>query len=275
MAEFAALLQSDPALLRCQLRRLDHAADLCAAPGRVLGIGYFEGGRVLLRKRPVVRPDALEGFAGEVRSEMLVAACRGAAPGGFREEDSEPFRFRHWVFAGAGRIVPPDGRAAVLASLPDFLRRGLVGRSDAELAFLTALSDLHAQTRSLDNVDQDPETAARALASTLARLDAGAKAAGGTVPQTAGLLSNGRMMAAVRRGRPLFYALLEGLPECPVCGIDRDTPETDPRVRPHRRLKAVALTTRTRPEGGVAWIDVPEGHLVTVSRSLHVRLTPL
>jgi predicted glutamine amidotransferase len=274
MAQLFALLQSDPALLRCQLHRLAPAVDLGVRAGKVLGVGYFENGKVLLRKRPATGEATLEGLATDVKSELFVAASHGSGPGGFREEDTEPYRFRNWIFGGTGRILPLGERAKVLAELPVFLQRGMVGPSDAELAFLATLGHIHADSRMLDLLDIEPKVVADALAKTLSRLDGRARESGQPLPQTTAVLSNGRVVAAVRRGKPLSYALLEGLADCPVCGIDRTTKETDPRVRPHRMLKAVALASSPKADG-VQWIDVPDNHIVTVSRSLDVKLIPL
>ena len=274
MAQLVAVLQNDPALLSCQLHRLDRAVDLVTGPGKVVGVGYFENGKVLLRKRPVVGEVTLEAAGADVKSEMFVAASHGLPPGGFREEDTEPYRFRNWVFAGTGRILPLGERQKVVEELPGFLQRGLVGPSDAELAFLATLGHVQAESRLIDALDLPPDVVGRALAKTLARLDVRARESGVALPQTCALVSNGRVVAAIRRGRPLSYALLEGLIDCPVCGIDRTTSERDVRVRPHRMLKAVALATRPRQDG-VQWLDVPDNHLVTISRALEVRLTPL
>lgn len=274
MAQLFAILQSDPALLRCLLRRVEGSVDLRAGPGKALGIGYFENGKVLLRKRPVPAEVSLGKLAGDVKSELLLAASHGSGPGGFREEDTEPYRFRGWVFAGTGRIVPLGERQAVLASLPEHLQRGVQGPSDGELAFLTTLGRIQDETRALDRFDLDPLVAAKALSETLGLLDERARASGVAVPQTTAVLSNGRMLAAVRRGRPLFYSLIEGLAECDVCGLDRTTSESDPRARPHRLVKAVVLATKPKPDG-LQWIEVPDGHLVTVSRSLSIRIAPL
>lgn len=274
MAQLVAVLQSDASLLRCQLHRLDRAVDLAARPGKVVGLGYFENGKVLLRKRPVSAAFTLESLGSDVRSELFVAACHGPGPGGFREEDTAPYRLRNWVFAGTGRILPIGERQKVVASLPTFLQRGLVGPSDAELAFLTTLGHIYAENRVLENLDLEPELVGRALQKTLAQLDARARESNVALPQTCAVLSNGRVVAAVRRGRPLSYALLEGLVDCPVCGIDRSTKDDDPRVRPHRVVKAVVLASGVR-QGGVQWLEVPDNHLVTIGRSLDVRLTPL
>ncbi len=274
MAQLVAVLQNDPALLRCQLQRLERVVDLAVRPGKVVGVGYFENGKVLLRKRPVAGELSLAQAFGDVQSELFLAVSHGVAPGGFREEDTEPYRFRNWVFAGTGQILPLGERQQVIAELPAFLQRGLVGPSDAELAFLATLGHVQAESRMLDALDLSVDVAGRALARTLKRLDERAREAGVPLSQTSVVVSNGRMIAAVRRGRPLSYALLEGLSECPLCGIDRATSERDVRVRPHRMLKAVALATQPRQDG-VQWIEVPEGHLITVSRSFDVRLTPL
>jgi glutamine amidotransferase len=80
-------------------------------------------------------------------------------------------------------------------------------------------------------------------------------------------------MVATRRGGPLNYALLEGIVPCELDGIDMATPEKDPRVRPHRRVKAVAFATRLRSHDG--FIEVPEGSVVSVSRSLQVSVAPI
>jgi len=275
MAQLVALLQSDPALLRCQLHRLDTAVELGAAPGKVVGVGYYENGKVLLRKRPAGQHSySLEALGQDVKSECFVAACHGVKGGVFREEDTEPYRFRSWVFAGTGRIVPVGERSKVIESLPPIMQRGLVGPSDAELAFLTTLGHIYAASRSPEHPDLEAEVAGQGLAKTLAQLDAQASASRQAMPQTCAVLSNGRMLAAVRRGKPLSYALLEGLVECPVCGVDRSANDRDPRVRPHRTLKAVVLASRPKIDG-VQWVDVPDNHLITVSRNLAVRVTPL
>lgn len=276
MAQLIALLTSNPMRLRCQVRRVDDAIDLGAGPGQVVGVGYHDNGKVLLRKRPgMPEGSRIESLVGDVCSELLLATSHPVGPTGFREENSEPYRFRGWLFGGVGRILPLGERQAVLATLPDFLSLGALGQTDAELAFLLTLFHIHTTSRKLDHIDLDPSVPADALAKTLAQLDERARSAGVPRPETAAVLSNGRMLAAVRRGRPLSYALLEGLQECPICEIDRTTPDDDPRVRPHRTLKAVVLASKTKPGSGLQWIDVPDNHLLTVSRTFDVKMRPI
>jgi hypothetical protein len=79
------------------------------------------------------------------------------------------------------------------------------------------------------------------------------------------------VMVATRRGGPLHYALLEGIVPCAVHGIDVATPESDPGVRAHRRAKAVAFASRLRSPNG--FIEVPDGSVVAVTRSLQVTVS--
>ena len=85
--------------------------------------------------------------------------------------------------------------------------------------------------------------------------------------------TNGRILAATRRGNPLFYALLEGILPCDREGIAAGAKETDPRIGAHRRVKAVCFATHLRSPNG--FIEVPAASVVTVSRALQVKVTSL
>lgn len=268
MAQLVAVLQSQAALLPCLLAQLDARLGGPPAPGQAMGLGYFENGKVLLRKRPVPPGGASWAtLAGDVQSEVVVGSVHAPAAAGYLEENTQPFRFRAWLFAGVGRILPLGERAGVLASLPDFLGRGVTGQSDAELAFLVTLSHVLEEARSLDLLALEPDVAARALSRTLAALDARAEQVSAPRAETCAVISNGRMLAAVRRGRPLFYRLVEGLQSCERCDL-----EAEPRA--HRQARAVVLATYPNPSDA-SWIEIPDRHLVTVSRSLALRLSPL
>lgn len=273
MAQLVAVLQSQAALLPCLLDQLDARLGFSPAPGQAMGVGYFENGKVLLRKRPVAPGGtSLAKLAGDVHSEVLVASVHSPGPAGYLEENTQPHRFRAWLFAGAGRILPLGERAHVLASLPEFLRRGVTGQSDAELAFLVTLGHVLEEARSLDLLALEPDVAARALARTLATLDARAEQVTAPRAETCAVVSNGRMLAAVRRGSPLYYRLVEGLQSCERC--DLDAADAEPRARAHRQARAVVLATHPHAADRT-WIEIPDRHLITVSRSLALRLTPL
>jgi len=279
MGALVAILQNDPNLLRCQLARLDKSVSLADAdaPPDAYGFGHYAGGSVLLGKRPTGAPPGLSltELVGKIDSEALLVHARRATVGKAKDENTHPFRFRRWLFAHDGTI---DGfdlvKSKLVASLPDFLRRQIMGDTDSEHAFMAFLKVLKDEGR-LDDLDLDAQVAARALARTVRQIETWRREAGEQKPcRLTFAATNGRILVATRRGGPLHYALLEGIVPCALDGIDLNTPESDPRVRPHRLVKAVALTTRLGAHRN-GFIEVPEGSALAVSRSLQVDVSPL
>lgn len=279
MGALVAILQNDPNLLRCQLKRLEAHALL--RDGDLLpdayGFGHYSGGSVLLGKRPTGAPVALSlpELVGKAESEAIVAHARRATVGKAKDENTQPFRFRRWLFAHDGTIEGFDRvKPKLVAGLPDFLRRNVAGDTDSEHAFMWFLKLLKDEGR-VDDLDLDAQTVGRALARTVRQIEAWCREAD-VVQKPSGLtfvVTNGRSMAATRRGGPLHYALLEGIVPCALDGIDLSTPESDPRLRPHRLVKAVAFASRLGESSG--FLEVPEGSVVAVSRSLQVTVSPI
>jgi predicted glutamine amidotransferase len=278
MGALVAILQSDPNLLRCQLKRLESHA-LLQDPDRLpdaYGFGHYAGGSVLLARRPTGAPAqlSLPELVGKLDSEALLVHARRATVGKAKDENTQPFRFRRWLFAHDGTIEGFEHiRPKLLAGLPDFLRRQLAGDTDSEHAFLWFLKLLKDEGR-IDLLDLDAAVAGRALARTVKQIEAWQREAGEQRPSRLTFVAtNGRIMAATRRGGPLHYALLEGIVPCSVHGIELTTPESDPNVRPHRTAKAVAFATRLGNQSG--FLEVPEGSIVSVSRSLQVTVSAI
>jgi glutamine amidotransferase len=278
MGALVAILQSDPNLLRCQVDRLD--AHVSLAEGDPLpdayGFGHYGGGSVLLGKRPTGAPHplGLRELVGQLDSEALLVHARTATVGKAKDENTHPFRFRRWLFAHDGTVEGFERvRPKLVAALPDFLRRNVMGETDSEHVFMWFLKLLKDEGR-LDELDLDAGTAARALAGTVRQLEAWGREAGIQRPSRLDLVAtNGRIMVATRRGGPLHYALIEGIVPCTVHGVDLRTPESDPALRPHRLVKAVAFASRLRSPNG--FIEVPEGSVVAVTRTLQVSLSAI
>jgi glutamine amidotransferase len=278
MGALVAILQSDPNLLRCQVTRLESHVSL--RDGEALpdayGFGHYGGGSVLLGKRPTGAPTplGLGEIVGRVDSEALLVHARYASIGNAKDENTQPFRFRRWLFAHDGTVEAFDRvKPRLTAALPEFLRRNIMGDTDSEHAFMWFLKALKDEKR-IDELDLDAGVAARALAGTVRQLEAWSREAGAQRPSRLNFVAtNGRIMVASRRGGPLHYALLEGIVPCALHEIDLQSPESDPRVRPHRRVKAVAFANRLLSPNG--FIEVPEGSAVAVSRTLQVTVMPL
>jgi glutamine amidotransferase len=148
-----------------------------------------------------------------------------------------------------------------------------MGETDSEHAFALFLKVLR-DAGDADDLDLDPSVAGRALALTIKRIDELCRAAGAQRSSTLGFVAtNGRILAATRRGTPLFYALLEGILPCDREGITASAKETDPRFGPHRRVKAVCFASHLLLANG--FIEVPEASVVTVSRTLQVKVSSL
>jgi glutamine amidotransferase len=232
---------------------------------------------VLLGKRPTGAPAALSlpELVGRVNSEALLAHARRATIGKAKDENTHPFKFRRWLFAHDGTIEGfAEVRPRLLAALPDFLRRSVMGETDSEHAFMLFLEHLRAESGGVDGLDLAPQAAGRAMARTIRQLEAWSREAGAQRPsRLVFAATNGRVLVASRRGGPLHYALLEGIVPCPIHDLALDTPESDPRVRPHRHVKAVCFATRLAAPNG--FIEVPEGSVVSVSRALQVTVTGL
>jgi predicted glutamine amidotransferase len=279
MGAIVAILQSDPNLLLCQVARLEAHVSLRDEGERLpdaYGFGHYGGGSVLLGKRPTGASHLLRlgELVGRVESEALIAHARTATVGNTKDENTHPFRFRRWLFAHDGTVEAFDHvRPKLMAGLPDFLRRNLMGDTDSEHAFLWFLKLLKDGNR-LDDLDLDAVVAARALAGTVKQLDAWSREAGAQRASRLNFVAtNGRIMVASRRGGPLHYALLEGIVPCALHEITVASPESNPRVRPHRRVKAVAFANRLASQNG--FLEVPEGSVVAVSRSLQVTVSPI
>jgi glutamine amidotransferase len=278
MGALVAVLQSDANLLRCQLARL--RAHVSLQEGEELpdayGFGYYQAGNVLLGKRPTGAPGplSLPDLVGRVDSEALIVHARRAVVGKAKDENTHPFRFHRWLFAHDGTIEGFDlVKPKLLAELPDHLRRSIGGDTDSEHAFMWFVKLLKDQGV-VDELDVDPQVAGRALARTVRQIEAWCRDVGEQKPsRLCFVATNGRTLVATRRGGPLHYALLEGILPCEPDELGPDAPESDPRVRPHRRVKAVCFASRLLAPNG--FIEVPEGSVVSVSRSLQVSVAPI
>src|SRR5205823_12687116 len=133
---------------------------------------------------------------------LICSGAVGAASRAFNEQMTLPFRFKHWLFATAGQ---PDTlgpiRPPLLKGLPDYLRRSVKGDSGAEGLFFTFLARLRDAGR-LDDHELDAETAARSLAAAVGEAERAFEQRGQPLPGIAAVVSNGRVMAALRRGHP-------------------------------------------------------------------------
>lgn len=270
MAQLLAILTDDPSLLGCQLHRIREAFALRET--EPIGVGSYSDGDVLLASRPAEKgPRELAGLAAGIRSPALLAASRKKT-GLYEEETIDPFRFHRWMFAMAGAVEGFDEvRASLVATIPSFIARQIRSATDREHVFALFLRELHA-AGGLDDPALPAQEAARCMSKAIRALDELCREKGQTRPAPlCAVVTNGRTMAAARRGRPLSYGLLEGMSSCEACGLG-DDPRDEHRQKAHRRAKAVALVTEAT---GGGFIEVPDGSAVAVGRGLEISISSL
>ena len=139
------------------------------------------------------------------------------------------------------------------------------GDSAAEGLFFTFLSRLRDAGR-LDDHELDAETAARSLAAAVGEAERAFEQLGQPLPGMAAVVSNGRVMAALRRGHPLLVGVIDGLLPCARCEIGAGANELDPRVKSHRILRAAMVLSGAQPSEGFR--EVAEREVVAIPRSL-------
>jgi hypothetical protein len=268
VAEFICIHETDASLLPCVLRKLKGSVSL-GPPESAAGVGYFQSDDVLVRKRPLASqpPQFVERIAEGVESEAVLIAS-GSLSRAFKEESTLPIRFKRWLFAVAGQ---PEALApvkdALTAALPQSLRRAARSESAAEALFFTFLSRLRDAGR-LDDADVDAQTAARSLAAAVGEAERAFEQAGQRLPPLAAIVTNGRVLGALRRGHPLQVATIEGLPECAVHEVGPASKDLDPKVRAHRALKAVVLASGAQPQPPEGARELAEGEVLAVPRTL-------
>jgi predicted glutamine amidotransferase len=282
VSRLLAYMGNDPERVRCVLHP---GRKLLVADGARAGIGFYQGGEVLLRRRPKAPVDAAGGpvdlyaIASELHTDVLIGHLRVGTVGAAKNENTHPFRFRSWLFAHHGTIQSfPEVQAELLASVPDFLRRNIRGQTDSEHLFHLFLSFLH-DAGKLDDPLIPAPVAARAISQALALTERLTKSHGGEPSVLDVAVTNGRILIATRHGAPVYFYRLSGVRDCPVCRDPSQGFEPERRSRPrgadHEHLRGVVLVADAQGPVDPPWEEIPDGHLVTVSHELAVTVQPL
>ncbi len=228
------------------------------------GIGFYQGGEVLHKKRPQLSGERVTwaDIAGNVKTDAAIIHLRSATVGDYRAENTHPFRMGQWLFAHVGTVKGFDAlREPMLDSMPDFLRRNVRGTTDSEHVFHSVLSFLH-DTDRLDDVDIDPKVVLGAARSALSLVDRLAQEVSAPAPTLSFLLTNGRMMLAVRRGLPMSY-------------VERELPG-DPRglMRgPGSVLRYVMVVGGNERVSAPQYREIETGQALLIDRELGVTVT--
>lgn len=227
------------------------------------GIGFYQGGEVLHKKRPLPEAESLdwENVAADLRTDCAVFHLRQATVGDFRADNTHPFRMRSWLFAHNGTIHRFDSiRDRLVEQIPDFLRRNIRGETDSEHFFHMILSFLH-DTGQLDNPDADERAVVGAIRSAVALVDRLSAEVGATPATLNLLLTNGRHMFALRRGAPMMFVERRGL---------HTTRPPEAGAAPPDDALRYFFVVSDGEEVPAEYRVVEDGQVVTVDRNLQV-----
>jgi glutamine amidotransferase len=240
------------------------------------GLGFVQGGDVLLRKRPRAETSEVDlyGLARDSRADAVVGRVGLALPnsGGdrpagsnldasVRAEDADPFRFRSWLFGSVSDVSQTafdSVRERVLESTPSFLRRNIRGLSPSEHFFHLFLAFLH-DAGILDQPTPPPTAVHAALRNSLSFVDRLLVQSGSPSLKIALVATNGRCFVATGCAYPMRYLHVEGISDCPVCHANNDRSDARSGRRiPHEALRAVVVEANRDIASRPGWHDIPD-----------------
>jgi glutamine amidotransferase len=241
---------------------LDRCEPLCSARNALRfqshlhphgwGIGWYEAGRVRVRRGllPAHADAAFQRAAHAARSRIVVAHVRDASVGRVAPANTHPFAHGPWLFAHNGTVAGfrrlARVRRAMESEIAPPLRSEIRGDTDSEVCFLLFLTRLPAGARSGGATLGEVR---RALAETTEIVSRIADLPGRPPSSLNFLLSDGRLLAACRRGRTLHAASGAG-----------------PRH---------AFVVASERIGVAPWREVPEGGFVATEDGARVVRGPL
>lgn len=273
MSRLFGFVINDAQRVACALYPAREALVVASAP-EGWGLASYQGGEVLLQRHPKPVVGALDLYraAREQRTDYLVGQVRdGGTPA--KLENTQPFRFRSWVFARSGPAQA--GNAGVLEQVPDFLRRNIRGQDPAETLFHLFLSYLHESNR-LDDPNVKAADVANALGNALGIADSAAVAAGAQPAPANVIATNGRILLAARNGLPMWVRQVNGIHDCAVCAAaSAEDAKRERKRTAHEHVKAVLVVSEPTHIPDVGFEEVPDKTILSVNRELEKSAFPL
>jgi hypothetical protein len=224
------------------------------------GLGYVQGGEILLSRTPRRTTEPLDFFPpiAALRSDCLIGhAAHDHVELG--TEGTQPVRFRRWMMAQDGlATIDDEPWREIVQRIPEFLRRNLRGRTTAELTLHVTLALLHDQAL-LDEPNLPGPVWRHTLAEALALVANGLVRKGVHTDLGNVATSNSRSLAVVRLAGPVYVRRLH---------------VTNDRGQRDEGFRGVLVVASDGPPGDGAE-EVPTGSVVSISRDLRVDITPL
>ncbi len=262
MRHLVAYFGNEPENLACALFSARAALYVRGEAGTVegYGLGFVQGGDVLLQKRPRAETAEVDlyNLVKDTRAEALIGRVGLAHDGSTPAEDADPFRFRSWLFGSIAEL--PDAtferiRDKMLEKTPAFLRRNIRGKASSEHLFHLFLAFLH-DAGILDQPTPAPAAVHAALRNSLTLVDGLLAEIDAAPLEIALAATNGRCFVATGCAYPIRYLGIEGIMDCPVCQARHDAGRIGRRV-PHEGLRALVVEADRNVAKRAGWHEVP------------------
>lgn len=235
------------------------------------GVGTLVSGEALLKRKP--RGDAamrVGTLLSAADGDLTLVRLRAPGPSPRTIENTQPFRFRQWLYADLSPDDQPDERVALRAAIPEFLAANVRGDTVSELRFHVALSALFDEGR-VDDPTIDRAAVMAAMRVAIARSDS---AAGATRPLVT-MLAWPQGIVTFCRAMTVSHVRRQGVRDCPACRRDRGESATVD----HETLRYVMISDTQATESGWRTLGrgtLPEaGIFLSVTRELDVQEHPV
>jgi glutamine amidotransferase len=209
-----------------------------------------------------VTPAYVDGLFGEaaarLQAPVWLAHVRAASTGSVTLENTHPFDFENWAWVHNGTIIKPLHLLSeiIMDNVAPKFRSLRHGTTDTELCFLLFLSEL--SRRAGADLNNPPvETAAAAMRAVVHLLSTICAPFKQNSPTMNFMASNGKILLAVRWGKPL--SILQ-------------------TARTNRLAEAgatEAVFVASEPFDDDEWQEVPERSLVIVDEAGSAKIVPL
>lgn len=271
-----AYIGSDMSLLELALERCGESLVVDdGQPFNGWGLGYYADDRALLRKRPVLLQGRLDlrALVADVHSSSVLCHVRRATRAPARPSNTQPFRFRSWLFSHVGRAADSEAvEKALTERLPDFLLRNVRGETDSEAALHLYFDHLRATSARIDHPVAAPAALIDAMRLTLAEIDRINRDNGAEQPPTLDMLyTSGRMIVATNRSSSrLAWMRIEGLEqvEPPLFAGHH------PKTTEYPQYRGVFVTYDPHGTDG-DWQLVEPEHVLVVDERFEVHTAPI
>ena len=213
-----------------------------------------------------------------IYTRALVAHVRTATVGEPTLANVHPFSVGRYVFGHNGTIPVFDTIGQRMAAeTPDWLMRQRIGTTDSELCFLWLLGELERRCAGSTQRGAPPQTVGEVVLRGVRRLREWCDELGPTSPTLNLVLTDGRVLVAVRCGRTLYTLQRSTLQGCELCGtchclVCRAQTKQVPPAQSHGKSDPCrAFVVASEPITEEGWTEVGDGTLICVGPTFEVR----